>query len=1127
MSTQLKKVLRAISKVVLVLAGVFVLGYVGYCTYLSIQFKPARVRVTNVTSSSATVSWVTDYPMKGVVYYKEKDSFLPGPLGWIGSEKAWDDRDVSGAETKCVEDFNADMEVSEDFTVDMEGYDCSEVKVSKVGQYYTHHVTLKNLDSEEEYYFRVGDGVWGWNGDVKDVTTFAVLDTVKEPLPVFGKIGSTEGEYSDDAMVYVQFTDGSESEDSMWLSSTTNSEGGWYVDAANALDVNGEYMALELGQDMLKANAQYMNSDLSDDYDWVFGYFDGAYPEILVVSVARANNGNLLVQNADAYSYGCWYSGTCGTSPKTTTPATTTPTTTTTATVKATVPKVEEDKKDNGYAKVVQPSSTNTSTEEKEEAKAAVNTKGFTKAVSEYAGKVGGDYTQALIDLGYCNNTNQCAANLSAMTGVGLKEAGMNNPTKDGGGDKIVEYKLETQTNSDGSTKQFWNAVTVSSAGGNSNSPILLTLEVNTNVGQEWGDVSLNGVSLKSLLSGNSAVLNGLVTSTKSKICFGGIGNVSDDCDLVLTPTAISFDEIVEGMIKDTNTTQTEVDEMKVFVGKLTDMYRNAGVSSEANNYGDLYDQLDNWLLVRQKDELLTALVEKDKSGSFVVNVIQNILGDRKLNINKKVFFADKKTNLSFNLEKETIVCIVNCPSFMKSGNTYTLLDFTEKMIANDFDDDLLKFLDSSTQTLDSTVSTPSTQDSVSYEDFIVDEIGGDRVVWDQDSNNLKSKSIDLRVNSQETIIQYNASSEKIICLENCPDGIVTDTEYSREDFVDGLGNLQDDFILKVFDMTKDQLGENDTVIIDEPSSTNLLNSLVKGAYAQESDSLSNSYYYLPEYGFYTISMSGVNVVEDAYDSENTVNLFYVEVNGEDGLQMPADIDNPQVGDDLVLKSSSLEIKYAQTSEEKTLNLKAGINIISFEDILALSEDDQAATASDLITWAKKQGVDMQVVTHFNDGKWSGGVHCEDENKDNCTGNDFSLIPGEGYLVIMGEDANLTVPVYGLQSSIPIAFSQGWNLVGIHGYSKAFTARTLIDSVNSIDGLTADNVSWWPTSKSKYEGLQVTDGTAYGLDFSLSSSNGYFVRINEFEPSSSDCKSIIWHDGGDLNGTCGNSKTIF
>jgi hypothetical protein len=72
------KFFRILSKISLLVIGVSLVGYLGYLTYQSVTFSPRKVRITNITENSATISWVTDTPTKGVVYYKQEDSFLPG-----------------------------------------------------------------------------------------------------------------------------------------------------------------------------------------------------------------------------------------------------------------------------------------------------------------------------------------------------------------------------------------------------------------------------------------------------------------------------------------------------------------------------------------------------------------------------------------------------------------------------------------------------------------------------------------------------------------------------------------------------------------------------------------------------------------------------------------------------------------------------------------------------------------------------------------------------------------------------------------------------------------------------------------------------------------------------------------
>ena len=133
----------------------------------------------------------------------------------------------------------------------------------------------------------------------------------------------------------------------------------------------------------------------------------------------------------------------------------------------------------------------------------------------------------------------------------------------------------------------------------------------------------------------------------------------------------------------------------------------------------------------------------------------------------------------------------------------------------------------------------------------------------------------------------------------------------------------------------------------------------------------------------------------------------------------------------------------------------------------------------------------------------------------------LSLAQGRGYLVMAEKDTTISVPGYKVKESIPIALSSGWNLVGIHGHSRRYTAKSLINSINSIEGLKANNVTFWPTNRGMYQGYQQSEGQAYGQDFPIVKDLGYFIRISEFNPKQSGCKSILWNPGGQKNGECG------
>ncbi|MDD4382516.1 MAG: fibronectin type III domain-containing protein, partial [Candidatus Dojkabacteria bacterium] len=263
MGIQTVKVLRTISKIVLLVVGIGIIGYGGLVIYKSVINKPQRVRITNVTDSAATITWVTDNPVRGVVYYKDEGSFLPGPLGLIGSKVAYDDRDFALAQDECVKAFNENANITKDanFTVDASGFDCENISIEKLGAYYTHSVTIKNLNESSTYFFVVGNGIWSWSVDDvdKDISendlavtnsfnfkTATLLEEVPTPNIAYGTVyagvKSEEGYLSEslskDSLVYAYLIiDG---RNSQVISAVTNIDGGWTFDKSNFRDTEGD-----------------------------------------------------------------------------------------------------------------------------------------------------------------------------------------------------------------------------------------------------------------------------------------------------------------------------------------------------------------------------------------------------------------------------------------------------------------------------------------------------------------------------------------------------------------------------------------------------------------------------------------------------------------------------------------------------------------------------------------------------------------------------------------------------------------------------------------------------------------------------------------------------------------------
>ncbi len=880
MGIQTIKVLRTISKIVLLVMVLGLVGWGGYYVYRSIAFKPQNIVVTNITDSSATITWTTSSQMNGVVYYKKGSSVLPGPLGIIGSRIGYDDRDVSDAQTACVNEFNKNASETKDenFSVSGENFNCDDARVTGMGKYYTHSVTIKDLDPESIYYFAMGDGIWSFESDVASLKTFELLGEVDTPMPVFGRIVGDDGTYSRDSLVYITFRDGSEEQNSILYSSTSNDDGGWYVDATAVRDVNGNVLELELTNDTFTAQGVYSNYGSSEEVMWVLGYFNGAYPDIVVEKNIPIS---MLVGRAYA---SCTF--------------------------------------------------------------------------------------ENIYDVAHGNGSLSEDCDLSTLSQSEIKQIGYGNVVK----------------------AQVASGATLSNA--------------LSNAGLGGGNIATNG-NINAIYGTN---LDGSVAiSDFSRVIKTERGNV-------VTGTQTNTDGETTIVLCGSSCTTSPVDPTVISSNKECD---------DSSDCGEGYSC----------EETICTL--------------------------KSVYTDTGEKKLIGEVRKET----------------YTLHYDSE----------------SSRYSIETSVGTVTNIPSSIIRNYIAVE------------ENTRLSLVPVML--YPLIVSSGLDITNIVNKNEALRGAIND-ELERL-----RGENTEESNQKIIDIC-DELGGGDLCPSGTSQASHIINT--QKVYAADTTSYAQ---YLPEYGLYSFQLGDYSFEKETSNG-NTIYLFYIEANGKEGIQIPADPDNPTSEEDIILDSSAFEITYSQESTAQQYEILEGINILSF-NFIPVSTELGAYTAEDLINQASDNGVEIQYISAFEGGRWYSGYSC---SSDTCTGTNFSIVPGRGYVIYATNDGTITVPGYNLTSSVPVAFSSGWNLVGIHGYTTAYTARTLIDSINKIEGLTSNNVSWWPISKGKYEGLQVENNTEYGLDFAISPTNGYFVRISEYAPSDTTCKSILWNEGGTLNGTCGNTK---
>jgi hypothetical protein len=163
------------------------------------QTTPKNVKITNVTDTTFSVSFVTDEQTAGFVKYGTKADAM--------TLQASDDRDqLSG----------------------------------QVGKYSTHHITMRNLSAGSEYFFTIGTGsnvAYDNNGTPFTVKTGARAAGSSAAKTVYGTVTAEGGTPADGAIVYVVAAGAGE------LSAIVKSSGSWAIPLAQARKADGSGLA--------------------------------------------------------------------------------------------------------------------------------------------------------------------------------------------------------------------------------------------------------------------------------------------------------------------------------------------------------------------------------------------------------------------------------------------------------------------------------------------------------------------------------------------------------------------------------------------------------------------------------------------------------------------------------------------------------------------------------------------------------------------------------------------------------------------------------------------------------------------------------------------------------------------
>jgi hypothetical protein len=230
--------------------GVLLFVIVGVSVYEYFRIAPNNVYFTNVTSNSVTVSWNTKRATSSSVLATEGEKRIPVAVVLKG-ERYFDTRDVTNAELNATEQTSENISEDDSLVAKMDNFQ-TEVVVTDRGKYYTHHVTVTNLDPETEYSFLVGDRyIYRSVTDVNDLSvakTLEIPDSVKSPVPAYGSVKDANNQEDltvdelipvSDGVIYLNYFDTITNQRSNIFSSVLNKDGNWYIDLSLAIDSEG------------------------------------------------------------------------------------------------------------------------------------------------------------------------------------------------------------------------------------------------------------------------------------------------------------------------------------------------------------------------------------------------------------------------------------------------------------------------------------------------------------------------------------------------------------------------------------------------------------------------------------------------------------------------------------------------------------------------------------------------------------------------------------------------------------------------------------------------------------------------------------------------------------------------
>ncbi len=1050
---------------------IFVLTLVySYWVYQSYPWsEPYDIRVTNVTGRSATISWVTDEAVSGVVSYSTSDSFLPGVLSRLTGSVAFDDRDIQKElEKKAKEAVNTVISGSDSATYE---YDVtSQMTLKDTGAFYVHHVTISNLEPDTSYYFQVGNGLRfiSPSEDIVDYTvgkgnsfnTFEDLDSIQTPSPSYGAVLQETGEVVVDGLVFMEI----EGKNSSPVSTTLSENGTWYIDLSNIRNSTGdafvrtvedndfEKVWIEAGPSGRVSTSIPMTLDAPAEdifipsggsrseevYESSFvSFIRKLTPPVQAASCLCECEGN----QSDGYK-----SRWCG----------------------RTQERIAKQQFDDGCywidegcnAVATDPATCNKYQTFPVKGDRIGNTCEGGQDSTSTAPPTGTTPTDTPNDTPSSPLPQESAD--ATRGSCGGRAHGSCGPSSlaclskappedcfwaicDDGAWKRIEPNTCPESNVASDTEGSGDSTTPSG----SQAPGLACRERNSSwvLCTSLREDERRIVYRDSLGAGSNdccvKINQPVDTSGTTDVCFDryylSISCESDEADK---------DNVI-GLSDPNNPSSYKCCGFKASTpDDLEELRRSEAERDES--------------FAQSRDELCRKEFDENTVSEY------NSSADRGAS-RGNIFPADGGIVTCFFK-----IGVVSRPPDMQTcgeqGEGY--VSFSEgNQTCSEVVDGIRDFKGQSCcKSCDKVNPTPPGCTSVTLAQAQVPEVN---------LIQLLQNSISCFFNFHK--VAYCGGNP---CNNQC--GCTCKRSGAGECETDGVVVGPGELCPGI-----KQSKIPETYTKEFSSLSQSLSSKVQAEFEENTNDKENILLISPENGIFSFNEKGIyctiiNEVPYCFEiNETGPKRLYIDRNGDNTFDN-ADID---------LGSQVFELEVTQEDEVDIYNIELGFNFMSFRIVGGTGEDTLASTFLENLNSQYDNA--FFSIAKFEAGRW---VTVESRGGSQYGNNDFPILPGQGYILKATKSFEMAVTGKRIISSVPVSLAPGWNLIAVQGTEKGYTASSLIDSIDSVEGLDANNVTMWDLSTSRYKGLQKEKDAGgnmevYGFDFPLDPLSGYFVRI--------------------------------